>query len=461
MKITLADIFNLSGSVIYNPAEFKAVSSVSTDTRTIRKNSLYVAIKGARFDGHKFVDDAINKGASAILINKRKLNNYDHINIPIITVPDTIKAYGELAHVWRSKLKAKVISITGSNGKTTTKEILAVILSEKFKTEKSLANNNNHIGVPLTILSAKTSCEVLIIEHGTNHFNEIKYTAEIASPDYALITNIGDSHLEYLIDQDGVYKEKSALFNSALANNGTIFVNNDSGIIKKNTKNVNSKVTFGFKGRCDVKGKITGYTENGRTKLSVSYKNRNYEVTLPIYGKSNAHNVLAAIAVAQHLKLSVKQIKSGVSKLEQIPGRLSVQKFNNMMLIDDTYNANPASMEAAIILLKEIKSYKVKTIIIGDMFELGSQAVAYHKSLAGLITKNKINNVMMIGKLLTHLDKELQKIKTSININYFKNRRALKSFINKNDFSGQVILVKGSRGMKMEEFAEQIRNKAA
>lgn len=461
MKITLSDIFNLNGSVIYNPTEFKAVSSVSTDTRNIRKNSLFVAIKGAKFDGHKFIDNAVNKGASAIVISKRKLKDFDHINVPIITVPNTIKAYGELAHIWRLKLKAKVISITGSNGKTTTKEILATILSEKFKTEKSAANNNNHIGVPLTILSAKANCEVLILEHGTNHFNEIKYTAEIARPDYALITNIGDSHLEYLIDQDGVYKEKSALFNSTLVNNGVIFVNNDSVIIKKNTKNINSKVTFGFQGKCDVKGKITGYTEDGRTKLSVSYKSRSYELTLPIYGKSNAQNVLSAIAVAQHLKLSIKHIKSGVSKLKQIPGRLSVQKFDNMMLIDDTYNANPASMEAAIILLKGIKSYKIKTIIIGDMFELGSQAVTYHKSLAALITKNKINNVMMIGKLMSHLDKELRKIKTRININYFKNRRALKSFINKNDFSGQVILVKGSRGMKMEEFAEQVRNKAA
>jgi len=461
MKITLTDIFNLTGSVIYNPTEFKAVSSVSTDTRTIKKNSLFVAIKGAKYDGHKFVDDAVNKGASAILISKRKLKNFDHINVPIVTVPNTIKAYGELAHVWRSKLKAKVISITGSNGKTTTKEILATILSERFKTEKTVANNNNHIGVPLTLLSTKSSCEILILEHGTNHFNEIKYTAEIASPDYALITNIGDSHLEYLIDQDGVYKEKSALFNSTLANDGIIFINNDDKIIKKNTKRVSNKITYGFKGKCDVKGHITGYTEDGRTKLNVSYKNRSFEITLPLYGKSNAQNVLAAIAIAQHLKLSVKQIKNGVSKLKQIPGRLSVQKFNNMMLIDDTYNANPASMEAAIILLKNIKSYKVKTIVIGDMFELGREAVDYHKSLVELIVKNKINNVLMIGKLMGHLDEELQKRKTSININYFKNRRALKSFVNKNDFSEQVVLVKGSRGMKMEEFAEQIRNKAA
>ncbi len=461
MKITLTDIFNLTGSVIYNPEDYKAVSSVSIDTRSIRKNSLFVAIKGAKFDGHKFVDDAVNKGASAIVISRRKLKDFDHINVPIITVPNTIKAYGELAHIWRSKLKANVISITGSNGKTTTKEILATILNEKYKTDKTVGNNNNHIGVPLTLLSIKSNCEVLVLEHGTNHFNEIKYTAEIASPDYALITNIGDSHLEYLIDQEGVYKEKSALFNAAFANNGIVFINNDDKIIKNNTKKIKNKITYGFTGKCDVKGKITGYTEDGRIKLNVSHKNRNFEVTLPIYGKSNAQNTLAAITIAMHLKLSVKQIKNGVSKLKQIPGRLYVQKYNDLILVDDTYNANPASMESAIILIKNIKSYKTKTIIIGDMFELGSKASLYHKNLAQLIVKHKINNILLIGNLMAYLYQELQKSNASINISYFKNRKALKLFINKNEFSQQVVLVKGSRGMKMEEFAELIRDKAA
>ena len=459
MRITLSDIFNLTGSVIYNPDIFKSVTSVSIDTRTIKKNSLYVAIKGAKFDGHKFVNEAVNKGAAAILINKNKLKDFESIDIPIITVPNTTIAYGELAHVWRSKLKSKVISITGSNGKTTTKEILATLLSEKFKTEKSIANNNNHIGVPLTILAAKSSCEVLILEHGTNHFNEIEYTSKIAAPDYSLITNIGDSHLEYLIDCNGVYKEKKALFNSTIENNGTIFVNNDDPRIRKNTRRIKNKITFGFKGKCDVKGKLVGYTIDGRTKLSVVYSNRNYELTLPIYGKSNAQNVLAAIAIAQHLKLSVKQIKTGITKLDQVKGRLFTELSNSFMLIDDTYNSNPASMEAAIDLLKNIKSYKVKTLIIGDMFELGKKASESHKNLAVLVLKNKINNVLMIGKLMSTLDNALKK--TKVNRIYFKNRRALNSFIKKNDFSDQVILVKGSRGMRMEEFVEQIRNKAA
>ena len=459
MRINLTDIFNLTGSVIYNPDVFRSVTSVSIDTRTIQRNSLYVAIKGAKYDGHNFVDEAISNGASAILINKSKFKDFKNINTPIITVRNTTIAYGELANMWRSKLNSKVISITGSNGKTTTKEILATLLSEKFKIEKSSANNNNHIGVPFTLLSSRSNCEVLILEHGTNHFNEIDYTSNIAVPDFSLITNIGDSHLEHLIDRDGVYTEKSALFYSTIENNGTIFVNNDDPIIRENTRRVKNKITFGFKGKCDVKGKLVGYRIDGRTKLNVSYKNRNFEVALPIYGKSNAQNVLAAIAIAQHLNLSVKQIKTGVAKLEQVKGRLFTELSHKFILIDDTYNSNPTSMEAAIDLLNNITSYKIKTLIIGDMFELGKKSSDSHKKLAILILKNKINNVLMIGKLMSHLDIALKK--TNVNRIYFKDRRALNSFIIKNDFSDQVILVKGSRGMRMEEFVEQIRNKAA
>ena len=241
MKINLTDIFNLKNSVIYNPDNFKAVSKVSIDSRTIKANSIYVALKGNKFDGHNFVKEAVSKGAIAIIINKNRLTSFDNLNCTIITVPNTTIAYGELAQKFRNKFNGKLISITGSNGKTTTKEILATILSEKFKTNKTLANNNNHIGVPKTIFSIKKGTEVLVLEHGTNHFGEIDYTANIAKPNYAVITNIGDSHLEYLIDTNGVYKEKSSLFNETLSNGGTIFVNTDDAKIKSETKKTKNR----------------------------------------------------------------------------------------------------------------------------------------------------------------------------------------------------------------------------
>ncbi len=458
MTINLNDIFNLKGSVIYNPDTFKSVSTISIDSRTLKKNAIYVALKGDRYDGHNFVEAALLKGASAILINANRYKKFKHLNCTIITVPNTTYAYGELAATYRRKFKGDVISITGSNGKTTTKEILATILSEKFKTQKTVANDNNHIGIPKTILATKRNTEKLVLEHGTNHFDEIKYTAEIAKPDYAVITNIADSHLEYLIDRDGVFREKNALYAETLKKGGTIFVNNDDPILKFETRNVENKVTFGFKGKPNIKGKLDGYTSEGRTKLSVEYSKKRVVAELPLYGLSNAKNTLVSVGVAMHLGVSARQIKAGISKVKQVKGRLYVEELPNMMLIDDTYNSNPASMKAAIDLLKKVKTYSTKTLIIGDMFELGELALKIHAELSELILKSRIKNIFMHGKLMESLANTLKDKK--INSKYFATRRLLERFIDESDFSNQVVLIKGSRGMKMEEFVEQIREKS-
>ncbi|NCS87156.1 MAG: UDP-N-acetylmuramoyl-tripeptide--D-alanyl-D-alanine ligase, partial [Ignavibacteria bacterium] len=198
ITITLNDIFQLPSAVIYNPDNFKPFSAVTIDSRNVPANSLFVAIKGEKFDGHKFIKDAVNKGAAAILINEKMLNKIDDVNTVIITVNDTTTALGNLAKIWRSKLSTKIIAITGSNGKTSTKEILALLLSEKYKVNKTLVNNNNHIGVPLTLFATSNKHDLLVLELGTNHFGETKYSAGISKPDYALITNIGNSHLEFL-----------------------------------------------------------------------------------------------------------------------------------------------------------------------------------------------------------------------------------------------------------------------
>ncbi len=236
MKITLEDIFGISTAVIYNPDLYKSVTSVSIDTRNIKTNSLFVAIKGKNFDGHNYINEAIKKGAAAIVVSNRKLASLDEINVPIISVKNTIFAYGELANIWRNKFGGKVISITGSNGKTTTKEMVSQILSSRYKVHKTTANNNNQIGVPLTILSTPKNTDFLILEHGTNHFGEIEYTARIAQPDYSLVTNIGSSHLEFLESKEKVLEEKISLFNHT-KENGFVFLNNDdfSFAIQKKT----------------------------------------------------------------------------------------------------------------------------------------------------------------------------------------------------------------------------------
>ena len=209
--------------------------------------------------------------------------------------------------------------------------------------------------MPLTILNTNEKHQVLVAELGTNHFGEIPYTASILSPDYSLITNIGDSHLEFLKNRNGVWKEKSFLFEETIRNGGKVFLNFDDPIIKAKYLRKGNRISYGFSGRVDVQGKIKSYTEDGKPVIEITYKKKNYEFTLPIYGEQSAKNFLASCAVALELGMSIAQIKNAVSRLKAPSGRLDVQRYKNFILIDDTYNANPDSTKAAIELVGRIK----------------------------------------------------------------------------------------------------------
>jgi UDP-N-acetylmuramoyl-tripeptide--D-alanyl-D-alanine ligase len=436
------------GQLIGEDVELKAVS---IDTRKVSADDLFIAIKGERFDAHDFVSELTGKVAGA-LVHKPIQSD-----LPQVLVKDTKQALAQLASAWRDQYKKPVIGLTGSNGKTTTKEMLASILSENFKTGKTLFNNNNHIGIPKTILETKRNTDVLVLEHGTNHFGEIKYTAEIANPDYALITNIGASHLEYLKDIEGVYHEKKALLETTLRRGGYALINCDDRLLKRKTKNLENIITFGFSGKPDVKGRILSENEYGQAKLNIKYGKKEFNFELPLYGKSNAQNVLAAIAVALKLKMPILKIKRGINNLKQVKGRLYVEKYSDMILIDDTYNANPESLKNAIELMRKIKVFKVKSVILGDMFELGRRSKEIHENIASLLIKNKIAKAYLIGKQMKNL---ASKLDTKIEVKHFNRRTQLKKFLISNDFSNEVVLIKGSRGMRMEEFLDDIRSKA-
>ena len=457
VTINIEDLFNLESAVIYNPDDYKPCKHVVIDSRKVTSGSIFVAIKGDSLDGHNFVYEAVKNGCSAIIINQNKLNQFDKINTTIVTVKDTTKAYGDLAAVWRKKLTAVIISLTGSNGKTTTKELIYSLLSGKYKVNKSIANNNNHIGVPLTLFDSSEKHEAVVLEHGTNHFNEIEYTAAIAKPDIALITNIGDSHLEYLVDREGVYKEKSALLKHTMSIGGKIILNSDDVLLKKNIKKYKNVITYGFKGQPDVKGNIDSYTEIGQPKLSVTYKNKVINIILPLLGKTNASNFLAAVTVAFLMGMTKKEILSAVKNIIPVKGRLNYVDNNVNMLISDEYNSNPDSMKAAVDLLGRIKKYKKKILIVGDMFELGKNSAKYHADLANIISPNKNLLVLSIGKHMKYFHERLNE--RNISCEHFTRRDQLKKYINGKDLGDSVILVKGSRGMKMEEFADVIRSR--
>ncbi|TDJ54424.1 MAG: UDP-N-acetylmuramoyl-tripeptide--D-alanyl-D-alanine ligase [Ignavibacteria bacterium] len=457
VTLNIEDFVDIPTAEIFNPDEFKAVRNVTIDSRKVKKGSLFIAIKGKRFDGHSFVRSAVKNGVTVLLINRKKINEFDDIDLPIITVKNTTKALGEIAKLWRKKLSTKIIGITGSNGKTSTKDMLAALLNEKYKVNKTESNNNNHIGVPLTILATNEKHDVLVAELGTNHFGEIEYSAKILQPDIALITNIGDSHLEYLKNRKGVLKEKIALFDETRNNKGKIFINYDDPLLKNLYDKFNNCTTYGFKNNVEVKGKILNYTDDGRPVIEIKHRNKKIKNTLPSYGEQSANNYLAAVSIALNLGLTKEQIKRGTENISITDGRLNVKHHNNFLLIDDTYNASPDSTIAAIELVERIKTYERKVLILGDMFELGKDNIELHRSLSSIIIKSSIDELYTIGSGMKALHVKL--INKRIITKHFRTRKSLQKFISNYNLQNTVILVKGSRGMRMEEFANTILSK--
>ena len=457
--LNIEDLFELPTATIFNPDEIKPIRSVTIDSRHVKEGSLFIAIKGKNYDGHSFVRQAVKNGAGMVLINRNKLIEFDDIDVPIVTVRNTTKALGNVAKIWRRKLNALVIGVTGSSGKTSTKDIMAVLLGEKYKVKKTESNNNNNIGVPLTILAANEKHDVLVAEVGTNHFGEIEYSAKVLEPDNALITNIGNSHLEFLKNKTGVLKEKKALYEAAMAKKGKIFINYDDPLLKNFSPMYTSRITYGFDNRANISGRIQNYTSDGRPIVKIKYKNKIINTELPLYGEQSANNYLAAVSVALKLGLTKDQIKKGTKRLSVTGSRLKVNHQKNFILIDDTYNSNPDSTRFAIEFVHKIKTYRRKVLVLGDMFELGKDKEKFHRSLSSVIMKNMIDEVYSIGPGMKVLNESLKKQK--ILIKHFRIRRSLEKFIKNFDPNNSVILIKGSRGMRMEEFVSLLSQRAA
>lgn len=455
VTISLKDIFEIKGTQIFNPDSFSDIISVSIDSRKIVKGSLFIAIKGEKFDGHNFTNEAINSGASIVAIEKKYLNQFSGLEIPFIVVNDTTKFLGQLATVWRNKLKTKIIGIGGSNGKTTTKEILSQLLAYKYSVNKTEANNNNHIGVPLTILSTNNNHKYLVLEFGSNHPGEIKYIAEIAKPDYALITNIGDSHLEFFKDRIGVVKEEGELFKSTLSNDGLIFLNYDDPLLKKHYASIKNKITYSFNSKTDFFCKIKDIDSEG--KISFLLNNSKIVFKSPLPGEMGLSNYFASIVVAKTLGMSFKEILIAQKKIKAYDKRLDLKKYKTTWIINDCYNANPSSMQLALSLLNNLKNEYKKIAILGDMLELGNLSIKKHQEIGNYINTLKVDYILTFGydsKSIVDSISEPNKIKY-----HFDSKEDLKKYLDSIDLSQTVILIKGSRGMKLEEITEYLEGK--
>jgi UDP-N-acetylmuramoyl-tripeptide--D-alanyl-D-alanine ligase len=458
LSINLIDLFNLNDAELFEPHLISEYNHVTIDSRKVGKDSLFIAINGNKFDGHKFINEAVKKGAAAVVIEKRQLKNFNNLNVPIVTVKNTTIALGEIAAIWRNKLKAKIICITGSSGKTTTKEILISLLKSKYKVTGTVLNNNNHIGVPLTLLAAHTDDDFVVLEAGTNHFGEIDYTTKISNPDYSIITNIGASHLAFFKSKAGVLKEKEYLFKNT-KKNGKIFINADDPLLVKLKSKYANSATFGFSDKADIKGKVINIHDDGRCLLNIRSNRYSFQTLVPVYGIQNAKNLLAASAIAISVGLNKNYLSEAVQSLKAPKQRLNVIHFKKQILIDDTYNANPESMKASIELVGNISKYSQKILILGDMFELGEKSEEMHRALSIVIKKYKISNTLLIGNNMKYLNEELQA--KGIDSKYFRTRPSLEKYLQKFNYDDSTVMIKGSRGMKMEEFVKIVSERLA
>lgn len=455
IKISLKDVFNIKGTRIYNPDKFSDIYTVSIDSRKIKNGSLFIAIKGERFDGHSFVNDAIKSGASVVAIEEKYLKEFHQLDIPFIVVNDTTKFLGQLASVWRNKLKTKIIGIAGSNGKTTTKEILSTLLSYKYSVNKTEANNNNHIGVPLTILSTNNHHKYLVLEFGSNHPGEMKYLSQIAKPNYALLTNIGDSHLEFFKDRVGVIKEEGELFKSTISNGGIIFLNYEDPLLRKHYAPIKNKITYSFNYKTDFISVIKELDEQGR--ISFKIKNTGLLFKSPLPGEMGLYNFFASIVVAKTLGMTYKDILIAQKKIRAYDKRLDLKKFNTTWIINDCYNANPSSMEFALSLLNLINVKYKKIAILGDMLELGEVSIQKHKEIGNYINTIEINSILTYGnhsKYINYVVDSYEKEKR-----HFNSKENLKKYLDKLDLSKTIILIKGSRGMRLEEITQYLEER--
>ncbi|TDW49677.1 UDP-N-acetylmuramoyl-tripeptide--D-alanyl-D-alanine ligase [Flavobacterium sp. 270] len=418
---------------------FLQCKSLSIDTRKIEKDSMFFAIKGENFDANTFARQALDLDALYVIID----NASYFIDERTVLVQNSLETLQELAKFHRAYLKLPIIALTGSNGKTTTKELINVVLAEKFKTKATVGNLNNHIGVPLTLLSFTKETEIGIVEMGANHQKEIEFLCEIAQPDFGYITNFGKAHLEGFGGVEGVIKGKSEMYQYLSKNNKTAFVNLEDPIQIEKTKDIKS-FTFGVqKQNADVK------IEKIQANPFVVVQYENFTVDSHLIGLYNANNINAAVSIGRYFKVEDQDIKHAIENYIPANNRSQLLKKGSNEIILDAYNANPSSMEVAIANFLQLENQN-KVMILGDMFELGNESQQEHKIIVESLSKQDQSICYLIGK--SFYENKISKE----NIQFFETFDAFAAFLKTIHFNDNTILIKGSRGMALERTLEFI-----
>ncbi|MCK1995510.1 UDP-N-acetylmuramoyl-tripeptide--D-alanyl-D-alanine ligase [Peribacillus muralis] len=458
IKRTLKQVHEMAAGLNdITPFQSIAIQGVTIDSRTVNQGCLFIPLKGGQVDGHQYVKQALAKGAAASFWQKDVPN--PPIDLPIIIVEDTEKALQELARSYRSQLNIKVVGITGSNGKTTTKDMTAALLATTFKVHKTNGNFNNHLGLPLTVLSIEEDTEAAVLEMGMSSRGEIEFLSKMAKPDLAIITNIGESHLLDLGSREEIANAKLEIV-EGLSKEGALIYHGDEPLLRNRIKtdfpdlNV---ISFGRTEQNDLYPQLITQGMDSTT-FTIACDETQVEYEIPVLGHHNVLNALAAILVAKEFGVDDSAIHNGLSTIQLTNMRMEmVEGAKGQKIINDAYNASPTSVKAAVELIEGLSGFEKKILVLGDMLELGPQEKDFHLKIGELISGDRIDKVFTYGPLAEYIAKGASQAFTDESVRSFQDKQELIAELESSTQANDIILVKASRGMKLEEVVQALQ----
>lgn len=460
-NISLAKIIKFTSAKLLQGDENIIIEEIVIDSRKVEKNNLFIAIIGKKNDGHSYLKDAVENGAIAIIVD-RELNDDFILNsdTAVLKVEDTTCALQKIAHFYRLSFKdLKLIAVTGSAGKTTTKDLIASVLSEKFKILKTKGNYNNHIGLPLTLLNLDGSENFAVVEMGMSDYGEIKLLAEIAQADWGVITNVAAAHLQQLGTLQNIAEAKKELLDS-LNENDKAVLNYDNIYTRKMISETKAEaISFGFEKQSDLQTINYNYDQN-KEKLcfEVVYKKQSYNFKFNKPGKHNIYNIMAAIIIAFEEGLTAAEIQRGLLSVEFSELRMEfITLENKSRIINDSYNANPLAVKAALDVLEELKAER-KIALLASMFELGEKSSLKHREIGYYAAAKDLDLLITFGTEAEFIAEAAREKMDSNKVISFTENKQLVDYLSKNLLAGDLILIKGSRGNKLEEIVSALKN---